>query len=88
MIRQMANTRMSSRGQVVIPEEIRKLLNLQTGTQFIVFCERDVVILKIITPPDMHEFDSLIRQTRKNARKAGIRKTDVRAAIIKARKKQ
>jgi len=32
----LATTRMSSKGQIVIPEELRKRLNLKTGAQFVV----------------------------------------------------
>jgi AbrB family looped-hinge helix DNA binding protein len=87
-MKELASTRMSSRGQVVIPEEIRKSLNLQTGTQFVVFCEKDVVIFKIISAPSMDEFDYLIRQARAKARKAGLGKADVKSATLKARKGQ
>mgnify|MGYP001104459118 CR=1 FL=1 len=45
----IATTRMSSKGQVVIPETIRKRLNLQAGAQFVVLGEGDVVILKAIS---------------------------------------
>ena len=38
----VSTTKMSSKGQVVIPEEVRKALNLQTGTQFVVLGEGDV----------------------------------------------
>ncbi len=41
----LATTRLSSKGQVVIPEEIRERLGLKEGTQFVVVGERDVVIL-------------------------------------------
>jgi AbrB family looped-hinge helix DNA binding protein len=44
----LATTKMSSKGQVVIPENIRKQLNLKAGAQFIVVGEKDVVILKSI----------------------------------------
>ena len=47
----VSTTKMSSKGQVVIPENIRKNLNLKTGAQFIVVGDKDVVILKSITPP-------------------------------------
>ena len=54
-----ATTRLSSKGQVVIPEEIRSRLGLREGTQFVVVGDRDVVILKTIAPPAMAEFDEL-----------------------------
>ena len=56
----LATTKMSSKGQVVIPEEIRKRLKLKTGAQFVVVGDNDVVILKNITPPSIEEFDGLI----------------------------
>lgn len=70
----LATTRMSSKGQVVIPEEIRKTLNLTEGNQFIVLGEKDVIILKIITTPSMKDFDHLIIQARAGAKKAGLKK--------------
>ena len=47
----LATTRMSSKGQVVIPEFICKRLNLKEGAQFIVVGDADVVILKAVVPP-------------------------------------
>jgi len=45
----VSTTKMSSKGQIVIPEDIRNRLGLKTGLQFIVLGERDVVILKSFT---------------------------------------
>ena len=53
----VATTRMSSKGQVVIPEDIRKQLGLKAGSQFVVLGKDDVVILNAISPPSMEEFD-------------------------------
>ncbi|MBI2403439.1 MAG: AbrB/MazE/SpoVT family DNA-binding domain-containing protein, partial [Gemmatimonadetes bacterium] len=44
----VATTRLSSKGQVVIPEEIRRRLGLVTGVQFAVVGEGDVVVLKAV----------------------------------------
>ena len=65
----LSTTKMSSKGQVVIPEEIRKRLGLKVGVKFVVVGERDVVILKAINPPSMDEFDRLINQARQKAKK-------------------
>ena len=81
----LATTRLSSKGQVVIPEEIRERLGLKEGTQFVVVGERDVVILKSIAAPAMVEFDDLLRRARSAARKTGLRPAAVRRAISKAR---
>jgi AbrB family looped-hinge helix DNA binding protein len=80
-----ATTKLSSKGQVVIPEEIRNRLGLETGAQFVVVGDRDVVILKVIQAPDMAEFDELVGRARKSAKRAGLRKEDVNKAIRKAR---
>ena len=79
----VATTRMSSKGQVVIPEEIRKQLRLKAGSQFVVLGKDDVVILKAISPPAMEEFDSLIAAARKGARQAGMKWSDVAGAIVR-----
>ena len=81
----LATTKMSSKGQVVIPEEIRKRLGLKAGSQFVVVGEKDVVILKAISPPSMEEFDRLILEVRRQARQAGMRRSDITAAIAKVR---
>ena len=76
-----ATTKMSSKGQVVIPEEIRQALGLKAGSKFVVVGEGDVVILKMITPPSMSEFDDIIQEARRQARQAGMKRSDVAAAL-------
>ena len=82
-----ATTRLSSKGQVVIPEEVRSNLGLSEGDQFVVIGQRDAVILKVITPPRLEEFRGVLRQARAEAKKAGIKKADLKAAIAKARRR-
>ncbi|MBV6393020.1 MAG: hypothetical protein KPEEDBHJ_02250 [Anaerolineales bacterium] len=81
----LATTRMSSKGQIVIPESIRKRLDLKEGAQFLVVGDADVVILKVVTPPDMSEFDALIKQARQQAKEAGLKQSDITSAVVKAR---
>ena len=84
----IATTRMSSKGQVVIPEAIRKQLNLKEGAQFVVVGEGDVVILKAISAPSLEPFDELIQQARQQAEAAGLKRTDVARAVAKARERK
>ena len=49
-----ATTKLSSKGQVVIPEEVRNDLGLNEGDHFVVIGQGDAVILKVITPPSPH----------------------------------
>lgn len=80
-----ATTKMSSKGQVVIPEEIRKRLDLKAGSRFIVVGDKDTLILKAITAPSIDELDDLIKEARKKARMAGMKRSDIEAAIAEAR---
>ena len=81
----VATTRMSSKGQVVIPEGIRKRLSLKAGSQFVVVGEKDTVILKAISRPTLAEFDELISEARRQARQAGMKRSDIMEAIREAR---
>lgn len=83
----LATTRMSSKGQVVIPESIRKQLDLKEGSQFLVVGDDDVVILKIVNLPDLGEFDALIKKARQQAKEAGLTQSDITSAVEKARGK-
>ena len=60
-------------------------LGLKPGDRFVVVGEGDVVILKTISPPAMKEFDGLVSKARSQARRAGIKPSDVTAAIRKVR---
>lgn len=82
----IATTRMSSKGQVVIPEEIRQRLGLDTGAQFVVVGEGDVVVLKAIKPPSMREFDNVVRRARRAAKQAGFKRRNVRKVVRDVRR--
>jgi AbrB family looped-hinge helix DNA binding protein len=84
----VATTRLSSKGQVVIPEEVRKRLGLEAGAQFVVVGDGDVVILKVISPPSREDFTRLVAKARKQAKKAGVRKREVSAAVRKVRSRK
>ena len=77
----IATTRMSSKGQVVIPENVRKRLGLKAGSEFVVVASDDAVVLRPVTEPDMSQFDELLAETRRQARRAGLRKADITNAI-------
>jgi AbrB family looped-hinge helix DNA binding protein len=81
-----ATTTLSSKGQVVIPEEIRTRLGLKTGAQFVVVGDRDVVILRVLEPPAMKEFNALVARARRAAKQAGLKPSDVTRAVAKVRR--
>ena len=84
----VATTKLSSKGQVVIPEDVREKLSLKTGSQFIVIGEGDAVILKVISPPKMDEFKGLMDKAQESAKKVGLKKSDVDDAIKEARRRR
>ncbi len=77
----VVTTRLSSKGQVVIPEPIRQRMSLKPGVRFVVVCDADAIVLRPITAPSLDEFDSLIAKARRAAREAGLRRSDITAAI-------
>ena len=81
----LTTTKMSSKGQVVIPESVREELGLKAGSQFVVLSSGDTVMLKVITPPTVEEFRELSKRVRNYARNAGLKKSDIPKAIAKAR---
>lgn len=85
---QFSTTKLSSKGQIVIPEEIRQQLGLKSGTQLLVMGDKDVVILKVIKQPSIGDFKMLITKIRKEAKKAGLSPTDLKTAIAQSRKKK
>ena len=79
-------TSMSSRGQVVIPLDIREQLGLKEGEKFVVVGEDDTVILKKVTMHSFKNFDNLLKKTQQFAKDKKVTKSDVESAIKRARK--
>jgi len=82
-----STTKMTSKGQVMIPEETRKRLGMKPGTQFMVIEAKDSLIFKVIQPPSMEDFDALLAETRQKAKEAGMKKSDITKAIKDVRDK-
>ena len=85
-----STTKMTSKGQVVIPEATRKRLGMKPGTQFMIIEGKDSLIFKVIQPPSMDDFDKLLAKTAAQAKKAGLKKSDITDAIkrVRAEKKR
>lgn len=80
---------MSSRGQIVIPEEVRESLNIKSGSNFFVIPHGDSVILRPIEEPTLEDLPDIMKQTRAFAKERGITPKDVTKAIkrVRSRKK-
>ena len=80
-------TSLSSRGQVVIPQELREKLGLNEGEKFIVIGEKNTIVLKKLELPLFKGFDKLLKKTREFAKKGNLKEKDIEEAIKKVRKK-
>ena len=84
----LATTKMSSKGQVVIPEAARRQMGLAPGAQFVVLWHDDVVMLKVISPPSRKEIGGLLKSLERKARAAGRTRGDIPKAKAEARRKK
>ena len=80
---------MSSKGQVVIPQNIRTSMKAVEGTMFAVVGSDDTIILKKIQTPSKEELlkklKVMAKEGRKRAEKLGIKEKDIPDLIHKAR---
>ena len=79
-------TSVSTRGQVVIPNDIRENMNLKPGTKMIIIQEGDNILLKPIKAPRMSQFDKIIALGDKARIELNLKESDVDQAIKNVRK--
>ena len=82
--------KMSSRGQIVIPQDIREEIKASEGTIFSVVSSKDAIILKKVLVPSkeelIKELGAIALEGRKRAEKLGIKESDVPNMVHKIRK--
>jgi AbrB family looped-hinge helix DNA binding protein len=74
---QVEITTMSQKGQVVIPQEIRKKLDVKEGTKFAVYGSNGTIIFKRLEIPTAKDFERLVISGTKFAKQKGIKEKDV-----------
>jgi len=79
-------TAMSTKGQIVLPKKIRFELNLNAGTQFIVFSDQGNILLKPITEPKLSDFEAVLKKAKKWASETGLQESDIDDAIKAVRR--
>jgi len=77
---------MSAKGQLVVPEEIRKKESFESGDRFIAVAVEDGVVFKRINI--RAEFERVSKQIGEKFRKAGVTKKTIDEAVRWARQKQ
>lgn len=73
--------KISSRGQVAIPSDIRDQLGLREGSKVLFFLENDTVLMKKVSAESFAELTKPLRKAKKK-----IKEEDVTALIHRFRK--
>lgn len=81
-------TKLSSKGQVVIPKNIRNELKLEDGTPFLIVVNDETICLKRINMPNSKEWDRITRGFKEAARKSGFSQEDLFNLLGETRKKR
>ena len=82
IIMQVELTRISEKGQVVIPSSLRREMGIKKSDQFLIFGEDGTVILKKIEKPAIKKtFDEIAKPLQNAAKQLRLNKTDLKNAI-------
>ena len=67
---------MSTKGQIVIPRDLRKMLGLVSGSKFEILTDGKRILLRLLRPSEVKGFQRLIRADESATKKAikGARK--------------
>ena len=83
--------KMSSKGQIVIPQDIRAEINASEGTIFAVVSGRDSIVLKKVATPSkedlIKELQVIAKEGKKRLEAKGIKEADIHSVVEKARKR-
>ena len=74
-------TRLSSKGQVVLPQAIRRRMHLSEGAKFVIFGSEDTIILKKLEVPSPQHVKQLLKASQAYAKEAGLTPSHVKSAI-------
>jgi AbrB family looped-hinge helix DNA binding protein len=78
-------TSVSSKGQVVIPADIRESMGITIGAKLIILTDGENLLLKPIQAPRYEDFKALFKESSKIVKKAGIKQADVKKIIKRLR---
>jgi len=71
-------TRLSSKGQFVIPENVRKMLGLRAGSKLALFTDGEHILLKPIPAPDVSAFRKMAEEATKVAEEAKAKRKEAK----------
>ena len=80
-------TRLSEKGQIVIPNELRKEMGLREGTRFLVMGLEDTIVLRRLElSQERIRLKRLLERSRKTAEKVGFTEKEIDQLIHAFRK--
>ncbi len=84
----MELVKMSTKGQLVVPQDIRDMSHLKPGERFVAFPIEGGVLFKRVNIPEVKlDFESLSKEIEAQFNKNKVQKSDVKGAIRWARKR-
>lgn len=85
-MRGLEMTTVSSKGQVVIPADVREEMSLASGTKLMVVTDGHNILLKPVLTPKLEAFQSLVEKSRQWAKDVGLKRADIPKLIKKVRR--
>ena len=82
-------TKISTKGQVVIPQNLREEMRIKPSDEFLIYGEKDTILMKKIEKSSLKgDFYALTKRLQKEAKKRGITRKDVKEAIAEVRRQK
>ncbi len=78
-------TKISSKGQIVIPAEIREKMNLEEGNLLIISDNNDSICMKKIELPKIKSWKEITKPFREAAKKSNFSNEDLKKLIAESR---
>ncbi|GBE20064.1 MAG TPA: AbrB/MazE/SpoVT family DNA-binding domain-containing protein [Candidatus Pacearchaeota archaeon] len=78
-------TKISSKGQIVIPRDIRERLKVKEGNLFVVTDQDNSICLRKIEPPKIKTWDEATKPFREAAKKSKFTEDDLAKVISEVR---
>jgi antitoxin PrlF len=78
-------TSLSSKGQIVIPNNLRKELGMTPGIKLIIFTDGSNLLIKPVPSPKIETFQKLIKESRALVKKNKFTASDVEKIIKQTR---
>jgi len=78
----------SSKGQVVLPAEMRKRMSITNGDKLAAYASGDIIMLKVIKIPTADEFRERLDEAQEWAANVGYKEDDVDDIIKEVRRKK